>query len=113
MKLPRLSVLLTMVMAPAMAWADPIEGEWITTDGISIALIEGCGDRFCIIAKNGDWPGREIGRVKPAGKGTYSGTITDPRDERTYSGRATLKGNTLKLTGCALKIFCQTEIWRR
>jgi len=29
------------------------------------------------------------------------------------NGRATLVGNTLKLVGCALKIFCQTEVWSR
>ncbi|BCG87091.1 hypothetical protein MesoLj113c_32010 [Mesorhizobium sp. 113-3-9] len=113
MKLPRLSVLLAMVMAPGLAWADPIEGEWVTMDGISIAAIHGCSDRFCIVMKSGDWPGKEIGRLKASGKGIYSGTVTDPRDEREYSGRATLKGNSLKLTGCALKIFCQTEIWSR
>lgn len=112
MKLLRLSVLLAVVFAPAMALADPIEGEWKTSD-TSIATINGCGDQFCIVMKTGDWPGKEIGRLKASGKGIYSGTVTDPRDEREYSGRATLKGNSLKLTGCALKIFCQTEIWSR
>ncbi|MBN9217671.1 MAG: DUF2147 domain-containing protein [Mesorhizobium sp.] len=112
MKLLRLSVLLAMVLAPAMAWADPIEGEWKTAD-TSLATIKGCGDQFCIVMKTGDWPGKQIGQLKAAGKGTYAGTVTDPRDEKTYSGRATLNGNTLKLTGCALKIFCQTEVWQR
>lgn len=53
------------------------------------------------------------GALKASTPGRYSGPVTDPRANRTYSGRAALAGDTLKLTGCALKIFCQTGTWAR
>jgi uncharacterized protein (DUF2147 family) len=113
MNLLRISVLLAIILIPVAAWAaDPIEGEWRTQD-TSIAAIHDCGGRFCIVMKTGDWPGKEIGRLKTAGTGKYAGTVTDPRDNKTYSGRVTLTGNSLKLSGCAFKIFCQTEVWSR
>ena len=102
---------LAMLGASAAA-ADPIVGEWRTLDG-TLADIGMCGGEVCIVLKTGDWPGRKIGTLKASVPGRYSGSITDPRDGRTYSGRATLSGDTLKLTGCALKIFCQTETWSR
>lgn len=102
---------LAMLGAGAAA-ADPIVGEWRTMDG-SLADIGKCDAGFCIVMKTGDWPGRQIGALKASTPGRYSGSVTDPRDDRTYSGRATLSGDTLKLTGCALKIFCQTETWSR
>ena len=112
MRLLHLPIVMAVLVAPAVARADSIEGEWRTAD-TSIARIHACGDRFCIVMKTGDWPGKEIGRLQAQGFGNYVGTVTDPRDNKTYSGRATLAGNTLKLVGCALKIFCQTEVWSR
>lgn len=102
---------LAMLGASAAA-ADPIVGEWRTLDG-ALADIGRCDAGFCIVLKTGDWPGKKIGTLKASVPGRYAGSVTDPRDDRTYSGRATLSGDTLKLTGCALKIFCQTETWSR
>lgn len=112
MTLLRLLVFTVTAIVPIAALADPIEGEWTTMD-TSIATINECEEHFCIVMKTGDWPGKEIGRLKRAGKGKYSGSVTDPRDGRTYAGRASLVGDSLKLSGCALKIFCQTESWTR
>lgn len=41
------------------------------------------------------------------------GSLYNPDDGRTYTGTIRLDGGTLSLTGCALKVFCQTQIWRR
>ena len=42
------------------------------------------------------------------------GTVYNPEDGRTYSGRIELvDANTLKLTGCALRIFCRSQTWTR
>ena len=43
----------------------------------------------------------------------YAGQITDPANGRTYEGTAKVEGNSLKLTGCALKIFCRSQNWIR
>lgn len=41
------------------------------------------------------------------------GAIYNPDDGRTYSGRIRLENGALDLRGCALKILCQTQTWRR
>ena len=41
------------------------------------------------------------------------GRVYNPEDGRTYTGSVQLRGRTLELRGCALKVVCQTQIWRR
>lgn len=42
------------------------------------------------------------------------GQVYNPEDGRTYSGSIELlNAQTLKLTGCALRIFCRSQQWRR
>lgn len=42
------------------------------------------------------------------------GKVYNPEDGRTYSGRIELvDANTLKLTGCALAVFCRSQSWTR
>lgn len=41
------------------------------------------------------------------------GALYNPDDGRTYSGTIRLRQNTLLLEGCALSVFCQTQVWRR
>ncbi|MBX3568641.1 MAG: DUF2147 domain-containing protein [Rhizobiaceae bacterium] len=108
-------VLLAAAMMTALsgaAFADDIEGNWRTADGPT-AGIGACGSSFCITLKSGKFAGKQIGRLKSDGGGSYSGTITDPKDDKTYSGSATVSGTKLKLTGCALKIFCKSQSWTR
>lgn len=52
------------------------------------------------------------GAKKSGGK--WHGTLHSPEDGNNYSGTISLTGSgKLKLTGCALSIFCKTEYWRR
>ena len=42
------------------------------------------------------------------------GTVYNPEDGKTYSGNLELTNpNALKLTGCAFRIFCKSQIWAR
>ncbi len=41
------------------------------------------------------------------------GALYNPDDGRTYTGTIRLRGGALELRGCALGVFCQTQIWRR
>ena len=43
----------------------------------------------------------------------YTGTVTDPRNSKTYEGSATIAGNALELKGCVAKIFCRSQHWTR
>lgn len=91
--------------------AEPVVGNWTTASGES-ATIAACGGAYCITLSSGQFKGRQIGRMSGSG-GSYEGEITDPAADRTYSGRAAVNGGSLKLTGCALKVFCKTQTWTK
>lgn len=94
------------------ALADPIEGNWRTQSGETAAIAQ-CGGAFCITLKTGTYAGKRIGQMSAKGGSKYTGSITDPSDDKTYSGSATLNGASMKMTGCALKIFCKSQTWNR
>lgn len=91
--------------------AEPIEGQWKTASG-ETAAISKCGSAYCIVVKTGKHAGKRIGRLSGAGA-SYKGTITDPADDKVYSGSAKVGGSSLKLRGCALRVFCKTQNWRK
>ncbi|WP_026479992.1 DUF2147 domain-containing protein [Ahrensia sp. 13_GOM-1096m] len=97
-----------LLTTPAMA-AD-IEGNWRTASG-ETAKIAKCGGSFCINLTTGKYKGKQIGKV--SGSGPYTGTVTDPADDKQYSGKATISGSTMKMRGCALKVFCKTQTWKK
>jgi uncharacterized protein (DUF2147 family) len=103
--------LASLLITAGVAQADPIEGNWKTPEGAT-AVVAACGSAFCITLKDGNYAGRQIGRLKPSGKG-YSGTVTDPADNASYAGTASVSGSSLELSGCAMKIFCKTRVWHR
>ena len=95
----------TLVLAGALALAaglaqadEPIVGNWKTRAG-DTAVIARCGGAYCITLKTGKYAGKKIGRLSGAG-GSYSGEITDPADDKTYSGSGTISGGSLKMQGC-------------
>lgn len=94
------------------ALADPIEGNWKTDSG-AIAQIAASGGSFTITLRSGKHKGKPIGQMQPAGSGKYKGKITDPANDKTYSGNATLNGNSLAMQGCVAAIFCRTQNWTR
>jgi uncharacterized protein (DUF2147 family) len=52
--------------------------------------------------------------LRPAAPGIWTeGRLYNPDDGRTYTGTIRLKDGVLELRGCALKVVCQTQIWRR
>lgn len=94
----------------AMA-AEAIEGKWKTQSG-ETANIAKCGSDFCIKLVTGTHSGKQIGKL--AGKGdSYVGEITDPANDKTYSGSGSINGNTLSMKGCVMKILCRTQLWSR
>lgn len=97
-----------LLLAAATAHADPIDGNWRTASGETASISGGT-----IVLKTGKHAGKRIGNLRPSGNGRYTGTITDPADDKTYSGSARLSGSTLRMTGCALKVFCRSQTWRK
>ncbi|MEO3387813.1 DUF2147 domain-containing protein [Mesorhizobium sp. CAU 1741] len=106
-----LAVAMTLAVAgPALA--DPIVGNWKTDSGAT-AQIAASGGGFTITLRSGQHNGKRIGQMQASGSGKYKGTITDPAEDKSYSGNATLDGNRLAMQGCVAMVFCRTQNWQR
>ncbi|WP_349433543.1 DUF2147 domain-containing protein [Pararhizobium sp. A13] len=109
----------TFILATAMALAttatgfsaEPIEGNWKTASG-ETAAIASCGGAYCITLKTGKHAGKRIGSMSGSGE-SYTGEITDPANDKTYSGSASINGASLKMQGCVLKVLCKSQTWTR
>ena len=91
--------------------AEPIEGNWKTASG-ETAAIAACGGSFCVTLKTGKYSGKRIGKFQGSGN-DYSGEITDPGEDKTYSGYGTVSGSKLKMKGCVMSVFCKSQTWTR
>lgn len=101
-----------LLIATGAAFADDIVGNWKTDSG-ETAAIAGAGP-FSITVKTGKHAGKRIGTFNAAGNGKYTGEITDPATDKTYSGKAALSGDRLKMSGCVLGgLICQNQNWQR
>lgn len=106
-----LALALAAFSAPALA--DPITGDWRTEAGETVRIAP-CGDEYCITLMTSELAGDQIGQMAPRGDGSYRSSITDPSEDRTYSGRAELSGDTLRMSGCVLGgLICRGEDWIR
>jgi uncharacterized protein (DUF2147 family) len=62
--------------------------------------------------RTGKFAGKQIGRMD--GKASdYKGEITDPANDKTYAGTGAVTGNSLKMKGCVLAVFCKAQTWTR
>ena len=105
------AVALFMATSGGALAEEPIVGNWKTEAG-ETAAIGPCGSSFCITVKTGRYAGKRIGVMKGSGS-SYTGTITDPSDDKQYSGSAKVGKSSMKLRGCALKVFCKTQNWSK
>ena len=121
-----LAVLMLALAGPAAA-ADPVEGIWKTEpdDGAyAHVTMAPCGTKICgVIARSfnagGEFVSPNRGKtlvigMEPKGDGTYSGKVWRPSNGKTYIGKMTLKGESLKLQGCvAGGLICSSQTWNR
>ena len=102
----------TTLMLAGVAHADPIEGNWKTQSGATAAITG--GGPFTITLKSGKFSGKRIGSFNASGGGKYVGKITDPETDKTYSGKASLSGNSLSMSGCVLGgLICKSQKWSK
>jgi uncharacterized protein (DUF2147 family) len=106
-----LATAMTLATATAGFSAEPIEGNWKTASG-ETAAIASCGGAYCITLKTGKHAGKRIGNLSGSGE-SYSGEITDPANDKTYSGSASISGSSLKMKGCVLKVLCKSQTWTK
>lgn len=72
------------------------------------------GGAFAITLKTGKFAGKTIGSLKAAGDNKYAGSITDPETDKTYAGKATLSGTSLKMSGCVFGgLICKSQTWHK
>jgi uncharacterized protein (DUF2147 family) len=101
---------MTAILTGSAFAEDIIVGNWKTQSGETAAITG--GGSYSITLKTGKHAGKTIGALS-GGDGKYSGTITDPADDKQYSGSARVSGTSMKLKGCALKVFCKTQTWTK
>lgn len=90
---------------------EPVVGIWKTQVGTT-ASIDECVQGYCITMKTGDHAGQRIGSFK-GGNGNFTGTIVEPDSKKTFNGILTVSGDTVRMEGCTMKVFCASLIWKR
>ena len=109
------SLIAVITAVPAFA-ADGIEGMWQrpANKGGALERISACGGAFCVTVASGEHSGKSAGKFTMTAPGKYKGTLTDISANKTYNGKATLTGNSLKMSGCVMGgLICSSEIWSR
>lgn len=106
-----LTALVIIASAGAAFAAEPIEGNWKTKSGETAAIAK-CGGAYCVTLKTGKYAGKRIGKMSGTGA-DYEGEITDPAEDKTYSGYATVSGASMKLKGCVMGVFCKSQTWSK
>ena len=57
--------------------------------------------------------GKSAGKLAAIGGNKYKGTLTDLENNKTYSGKGSISGGTLTVSGCVLGFLCRSESWAR
>ena len=60
----------------------------------------------------GKYKGQSIGCMSGS-DGTYTGKVVALDEGKTYTGKAKVTGNTMKLEGCVAVVLCKGESWQR
>lgn len=102
-----------MTMGVAAHAAEPIEGTWKRPSTGTLVKYSGGGGKFCGTVLDGAHKGKSIGCMSGKG-GNYTGQVVALDEGKTYSGKASVKGNTMNLKGCvAGGLICKGENWVR
>ncbi|GHF72575.1 DUF2147 domain-containing protein [Seohaeicola zhoushanensis] len=109
------------------AWADPVEGIWQTEpDAGSYAHVEmgPCGAAICgtflkTFKDGGEYQSPNLGKkvvidMVPNGDGSYAGQVWRPSNDKVYTGKMQLSGNSLAMSGCVMGgLICSKQTWTR
>lgn len=128
MKTLALAVAAVIGFAGAAAAQDAAVGIWQTeVDDGSFAHIQmqPCGSAVCgkiqrtFNADGSEYQSPNIGKqivinMVPNGDGSYEGQVFRPSNGKTYIGKMTVSGSSLRLQGCvAGGLLCASQNWRR
>jgi uncharacterized protein (DUF2147 family) len=108
-----IAVAASFLMAGAgIAAADPIEGTWKRPSTGTLVTYAGSGGQYCGTVLSGEHKGKSIGCMSGS-NGTYKGTVIALDEGKTYTGKASVTGNIMKLSGCVGGFLCKGENWQR
>jgi uncharacterized protein (DUF2147 family) len=121
------AALLGLVTAGAAWAADPAVGTWQTeVDDGAYAHIKmvPCGADICgtidrTFNSSGEYQSENIGKMlvrnmTPAGDGSYKGQVWRPSNNKVYTGKMSVSGDRLALSGCvAGGLICSKQTWVR
>jgi uncharacterized protein (DUF2147 family) len=108
-------------MPPAPAASAPSAnsplGLWLTEEKEGKVRIEQCGNNLCgysVDAKSNQNGEQVLINMKPNKDSKWSGRILDPNTGSTYDSTIALKGDSLRVQGCAFGgMFCGGQTWSR
>ena len=94
--------------------AEPIEGKWLRPSTNTLVQFKACGgNSYCGTVLTGEFKGKSIGKLSGNG-GSYKGTVNALDEGKSYSGKATVNGNSMKLSGCVMGgLICKGENWSK
>ena len=104
--------------APAKPANSPL-GTWMTEKKEGMVRIEPCGANICgyaVNAKTNQNGEKVLIDMRPAGTDKWKGRIHDTRNGGggTYDSTIALRGDQLRVTGCAFGgMFCGGQTWTR
>jgi len=102
--------------APVQVANSPL-GVWLTEEKEGKVRIEECGANICgyAVDKKSNANGEQILiNMKPGKDAKWSGRIFDPNSGSTYDSTIALKGDSLRVQGCAFGgMFCGGQTWTR
>ena len=116
------SVAIVAVLAAGPALADDVTGTWLRETGLSKVKFGPCGGAICgtlVWIKPGVDTPAKVGQrlffdMKPTGPNAWSGSYSNPDDNKTYDAKMTLSGGTLTTAGCAMGgMICRSSTWTR
>ncbi|MCX2696024.1 DUF2147 domain-containing protein [Ochrobactrum chromiisoli] len=94
--------------APAFA-NEAIVGTWKRPNGTIISYAACGGGKYCGTVQTGEYKGKSIGTMSGE-DGSYKGEVNKLDEGKTYTGKASVKGNTLSLSGCVMGgLICKSE----
>lgn len=103
------ATLLSLALAGAAIAAEPIEGTWKRANGTLIKYAASGDGQYCGTVLNNEYKGKSIGCMSGTGA-DYKGSVNKLDEGKTYTGKAHVNGDTLKLSGCALAgLICKSE----
>lgn len=123
----KFAIAAAFVLGAGAALADPIEGIWQTQPdegAFAYVTIAPCGGAFCgtisrTFKDKAEYQSPNIGRqividMAPQGGGSYAGKVWRPANDKIYTGKASVSGNQMSLSGCvAGGLICKSQNWVR